>query len=50
MIENEEKKAIEAQVKEESQIKSDTKVISTGEFEKHICLKEQTDNVNPLKR
>ncbi|WP_418905208.1 DUF1357 family protein (plasmid) [Borreliella finlandensis] len=50
MIENEkkeEKKVIEVQVKEESQIKSDTKVICIGEFEEYMRLKEQADNVNP---
>lgn len=50
MIENEkkeEKKVIEVQVKEESQIKSDTKVIDIGEFEEYMRLKEQADNVNP---
>ncbi|MCD2372275.1 DUF1357 domain-containing protein, partial [Borreliella burgdorferi] len=49
MIENEkkeEKQVIEAQVKDESQIKSDTKVISVGEFEEYLRLKEQAGNVN----
>ncbi|MCD2349595.1 DUF1357 domain-containing protein, partial [Borreliella americana] len=44
MIENEEKEVIQAQDKEEQQIKSDTRVISAGEFEEYMCLKEQASN------
>ncbi|MCD2332859.1 DUF1357 family protein, partial [Borreliella americana] len=44
MIENEEKEKLEAQVKEESQIQSDTRVISAGEFEEYMRFKEQASN------
>ncbi|WP_210381984.1 DUF1357 family protein, partial [Borreliella garinii] len=32
MIENEEKEDLQVQVKEEQQVKSDTKIISSGEY------------------
>ncbi|WP_418457516.1 DUF1357 family protein [Borreliella andersonii] len=44
MIENEEKEKLEVQVKEESQIQSDTRVISAGEFEEYMRFKEQASN------
>ncbi|WP_418905728.1 DUF1357 family protein [Borreliella japonica] len=47
MIENEKKEIIEDQVKEEHQVKSDTKVISTQEFEEYMSLKEQASNAKP---
>ncbi|AEL70171.1 conserved hypothetical protein (plasmid) [Borreliella afzelii PKo] len=47
MIENEEKEVIEAQVKEDQQVKPDTKVISAGEFEEYMRLKEQANNIKP---
>lgn len=47
MIENEEKEVIEAQVKDDQQTKSDTKVISAGEFEEYMRLKEQSNNTKP---
>ncbi len=47
MIENEKKEEFEVQVKEESQIQSDTKVISVGEYEEYIRLKEQSNNTKP---
>ncbi|XPC98104.1 DUF1357 family protein (plasmid) [Borreliella japonica] len=47
MIENEKKEIIEDQVKEEQQVKSDTKVISAGEFEEYMSLKEQASNAKP---
>ncbi|MCC0732966.1 DUF1357 family protein, partial [Clostridioides sp. ZZV14-6048] len=47
MIENEEKELIEAQVKDDQQTKSDTKVISAGEFEEYMRLKEQANNTKP---
>ncbi|WP_418456614.1 DUF1357 family protein [Borreliella lusitaniae] len=47
MIENNEKEEIEVQTKEEPQIKSDTRVISAGEFEEYMRLKEQTGTVKP---
>ncbi|AEL70331.1 conserved hypothetical protein (plasmid) [Borreliella afzelii PKo] len=47
MIENEEKEVIEAQIKEDQQAKSDTKVISAGEFEEYMRLKEQANNIKP---
>ncbi|ACJ73176.1 conserved hypothetical protein, paralogous family 147 (plasmid) [Borreliella afzelii ACA-1] len=47
MIENEEKEVIEAQVKDDQQTKSDTKVISAGEFEEYMRLKEQANNTKP---
>ncbi|ACJ73271.1 conserved hypothetical protein (plasmid) [Borreliella afzelii ACA-1] len=47
MIENEEKELIEAQVKDDQQTKSDTKVISAGEFEEYMRLKEQSNNTKP---
>ncbi|WP_420025560.1 DUF1357 family protein (plasmid) [Borreliella yangtzensis] len=43
MIENEEKEDLQAQVKEEQQVKSDTKIISFGEYEEHMRLKEQAN-------
>ncbi len=50
MTEKEEKEDLQAQDKEEQQNKADTKVISVQEFEEYMRFKEQTDNVNPLKR
>ncbi|WP_210376725.1 DUF1357 family protein, partial [Borreliella valaisiana] len=47
MIENEKKEEFEVQVKEESQIQSDTKVISVGEYEEYMRFKEQSNNVKP---
>ncbi len=47
MIENEKKEELEVQVKEESQIQSDTKVISVGEYEEYMRLKEQSNNAKP---
>ncbi|WP_187981783.1 DUF1357 family protein [Borreliella bavariensis] len=47
MIENEEKEDLQAQVKEEQQVKSDTKIISSGEYEEYMRLKEQSNNVKP---
>ncbi|WP_373585019.1 DUF1357 family protein [Borreliella afzelii] len=47
MIENEEKEVIGAQVKEDQQANPDTKVISAGEFEEYIRLKEQANNTKP---
>ncbi|WP_418905378.1 DUF1357 family protein (plasmid) [Borreliella turdi] len=47
MIKNEEKEEREAQVKEESQIQSDTKIISAEEFEEYMRLKEQSNNAKP---
>ncbi|XPC97856.1 DUF1357 family protein (plasmid) [Borreliella japonica] len=47
MIENEKKEIIEDQVKEEQQVKSDTKVISVQEFEEYMSLKEQASNAKP---
>ncbi|MBB6043659.1 DUF1357 family protein (plasmid) [Borreliella yangtzensis] len=43
MIENEEKEDLQAQVKEEQQVKSDTKIISSGEYEEYMRLKEQAN-------
>ncbi|ACN23852.1 conserved hypothetical protein (plasmid) [Borreliella burgdorferi 64b] len=50
MTEKKEKEDLQAQDKEEQQNKADTKVISAQEFEEYMRFKEQTDNVNPLKR
>ncbi len=47
MIENEEKEDLQVQVKEEQQVKSDTKIISSGEYEEYMRLKEQANNVKP---
>ncbi|WP_210362504.1 DUF1357 family protein [Borreliella garinii] len=47
MIENEEKEDLQVQVKEEQQVKSDTKIISSGEYEEYMRLKEQSNNVKP---
>ncbi len=47
MIKNEEKEDLQVQVKEKQQVKSDTKVISFGEYEEYIRLKEQANNVKP---
>ncbi|PRR32178.1 DUF1357 family protein [Borreliella burgdorferi] len=44
MTENEEKEDLQTQDKGEQQIKSDTRVISVGEFEEYIRLKEQANN------
>ncbi|WP_210379573.1 DUF1357 family protein [Borreliella garinii] len=41
------KEELEVQVKEESQIQSATKVISVGEYEEYMCLKEQSNNAKP---
>nr|AAU85998.1 hypothetical protein BGP147 [Borreliella bavariensis PBi] len=41
MIENEEKEDLQAQVNEDQRVKSDTRVISVGEFEKYMRFKEQ---------
>ncbi|MBB6043768.1 DUF1357 family protein (plasmid) [Borreliella yangtzensis] len=43
MIENEEKEDLQAQAKEEQQVKSDTKIISSGEYEEYMRLKEQAN-------
>ncbi|WP_151074449.1 DUF1357 family protein [Borreliella turdi] len=47
MIENEEKEDLQVHVKEEQQVKSDTKIISFGEYEEYMRLKEQANNVKP---
>ncbi len=47
MIENEEKEDLQVHVKEEQQVKSDTKIISSGEYEEYMRLKEQANNVKP---
>ncbi|WP_418885693.1 DUF1357 family protein [Borreliella tanukii] len=47
MIENEEKEDLQVQVKEEQQVKSDTKIISSGEYEEYMRLKEQANNAKP---
>ncbi|WP_031531351.1 DUF1357 family protein [Borreliella garinii] len=47
MIKNEKKEVLEVQVKEESQIQSATKVISVGEYEEYMRLKEQSNNTKP---
>ncbi|WP_420025399.1 DUF1357 family protein [Borreliella valaisiana] len=47
MIENEEKEDLQVQVKEEQQVKPDTKIISSGEYEEYMRLKEQANNVKP---
>ncbi|XOU12990.1 DUF1357 family protein (plasmid) [Borreliella americana] len=44
MIENEVKEVVQAQDKEEQQIKADTRVISVQEFEEYMCFKEQASN------
>ncbi|WP_215538216.1 DUF1357 family protein [Borreliella bavariensis] len=45
MIENEEKEDLQAQVNEDQQVKSDTRVIS--EFEEYMRFKEQANNIKP---
>ncbi len=47
MIKNGEKENLQVQVKKEQQVKSDTKVISSGEYEEYMCLKEQANNIKP---
>ncbi|ACN53062.1 conserved hypothetical protein (plasmid) [Borreliella valaisiana VS116] len=47
MIENEEKEGLQVQAKEEQQVKFDTKIISFGEYEEYMRLKEQANNVKP---
>ncbi|MCD2381476.1 DUF1357 family protein [Borreliella burgdorferi] len=44
MTEKEEKEDLQAQDKEEQQIKADTKVISVGEFEEYMRFKEQANS------
>ncbi|WP_210375929.1 DUF1357 family protein, partial [Borreliella garinii] len=43
MIENEKKEIIEEQFKEEQQVKADTKIISSSEYEEYMRLKEQVN-------
>lgn len=47
MIENEEKEDLQSQVNEDQQVKSDTRVISAGEFEEYMRFKEQANNIKP---
>ncbi|WP_215540000.1 DUF1357 family protein, partial [Borreliella bavariensis] len=47
MIKNEEKEDLQAQVNEDQQVKSDTRVISDGEFEEYMRFKEQANNIKP---
>ncbi|MCD2386424.1 DUF1357 family protein, partial [Borreliella burgdorferi] len=44
MTEKEEKEDLQAQDKEEQQIKADTKVISVQEFEEYMRFKEQANS------
>ncbi|MBB6043577.1 DUF1357 family protein (plasmid) [Borreliella yangtzensis] len=44
MIENEKKEIIDEKVQEVQQVKSDTKVISAGEYEEYMRFKEQANN------
>ncbi|WP_420025236.1 DUF1357 family protein (plasmid) [Borreliella yangtzensis] len=47
MIVNKKKEDLQAQAKEEQQVKSDIKIISFGEYEEYMRLKEQANNVKP---